>query len=234
MKNLVVSGASRGIGKAIVLHFAQAGWNVAFCSRNMDNLLALRAACEALNAEGKFLAFSCDVSKAEEVKIFAAAAQDFLGTVDVLVNNAGVFLPGHIHEMTDEDFNSMMLTNVYSAFNLTKSLVADMKKLQSGHIFNMSSIAGLMAYPNGGAYNVSKHALTGFSKTLRDELKEYGIRVTGIYPGAVLTDSWAGVDLPENRFMSPEDIAQTIWDIHHLSERTVVEDVVLRPQLGDI
>lgn len=234
MKNLVVSGASRGIGKAIVLHFAQAGWNVAFCSRNMDNLSTLKQTCEAKNPEGNFLAFQCDVSKSEEVKIFAAAAQDFLGTVDVLVNNAGVFLPGQIHAMSDDDFDLIMHTNVYSAFELSKALVPDMKKLNSGHIFNMSSIAGLMAYPNGGAYNVSKHALTGFSKTLRDELKEFSIRVTGIYPGAVLTDSWAGVDLPEERFMSPEDIAQTIWDIHHLSERTVVEDVVLRPLLGDI
>jgi NAD(P)-dependent dehydrogenase (short-subunit alcohol dehydrogenase family) len=234
MKNLVVSGASRGIGKAIVLHFAKAGWNVAFCSRNVDNLNHLKDACEQLNREGRFLGFQCDVSQAEEVKIFAAAAQDFLGSVDVLVNNAGVFLPGQVHEMSDEDFDSMMQTNVYSAFHLSKALIPEMKKYRIGHIFNMSSIAGLMAYPNGGAYNVSKHALTGYSKTLRDELKAYGIRVTGIYPGAVLTDSWAGVDLPEERFMSPEDIAQTIWDIHHLSPRTVVEDIVLRPQLGDI
>jgi hypothetical protein len=98
----------------------------------------------------------------------------------------------------------------------------------------MSSIAGLMAYPNGGAYNVSKHALTGYSKTLRDELKEFNIRVTTIYPGATLTDSWSGVDLPESRFMPPNDIAQSIWDVYQLSDRTVVEDIVLRPQLGDI
>ena len=98
----------------------------------------------------------------------------------------------------------------------------------------MSSIAGLIAYPNGGAYNVTKHALTGYSKTLREELKTFGVRVSTIYPGATLTDSWAEADLPEERLMRPEDIAKSIFDIYGLSDRTVVEDIVLRPQLGDI
>ena len=234
MKNIVVSGASRGIGKAIVLHFAKAGWNVAFCSRSQDKLDALKDELDSLELGGNYLAFACDMSVQEEVKIFAAAATDFLASVDVVVNNAGVFLPGSVHDMNGDDFELMMQTNVSSAFTLTKALVGDMKKTKVGHIFNMSSIAGLMAYPNGGAYNVSKHALTGYSKTLRDELKEFHIRVTTIYPGATLTDSWSSVDLPESRFIPAEDIAQSIWDVYQLSDRTVVEDIVLRPQLGDI
>ena len=234
MNNIVLSGASRGIGKAIALHFAQAGWNVAFCSRSQDKLDSLKKELEKLNPKGSYLAFSCDMSKQDEVEIFAAAAADFLGKVDVLVNNAGVFLPGNVHDMEGKDFELMMRTNISSAFTLTKALVGEMKKYKVGHIFNMSSIAGFMAYPNGGAYNVSKHALTGYSKTLRDELKPFNIRVTTIYPGATLTDSWSGVDIPESRFMPASDIAQSIWDVHQLSNRTVVEDIVLRPQLGDI
>ena len=143
-------------------------------------------------------------------------------------------MPGNVHDMEAADFELMMRTNIISAFTLTKALVGEMKKYKEGHIFNMSSIAGFMAYPNGGAYNVSKHALTGYSKTLRDELKPFNIRVTTIYPGATLTDSWSGVDIPESRFMPASDIAQSIWDVHQLSKRTVVEDIVLRPQLGDI
>lgn len=234
MNNIVVSGASRGIGKAIAVHFAQAGWNVAFCSRSQDKLDSLKIELEKVNATGRFLAFACDMSKQDEVEIFAAAAADFLGSVDILVNNAGVFLPGNVHDMEAADFELMMRTNIISAFTLTKALVGEMKKYKYGHIFNMSSIAGFMAYPNGGAYNVSKHALTGYSKTLRDELKPFNIRVTTIYPGATLTDSWSGVDIPESRFMPASDIAQSIWDVHQLSKRTVVEDIVLRPQLGDI
>lgn len=234
MKNLVISGASRGIGKAIVLHFAKAGWNIAFCSRNSDNLLALEKELEAINPKQKYLAYTCDVAIQAEVKAFGKAAEAFLGNVDVLINNAGVFIPGQVHNLDDAAFELLMLTNVSSAFTLTKTLVGKMMQRKQGHIFNMSSIAGLSAYPNGGAYNVSKHALTGFSKTLRDELKTHGVRVTSVYPGATLTDAWAGVDLPEERFMKPEDIAKSIFDIYALSERTVVEDIVLRPMLGDI
>lgn len=234
MKNLVVSGASRGIGKAIVLKFAQEGWNVAFCSRSETNLKALAKEVENLNPKVKVFYQTCDVENQEEVKAFAEAAQNEFGHFDILVNNAGTFIQGNIHDLNDADFNSMMQINLYSAFTLTKALVGNMKSNKKGHIFNMSSIAGYLAYPNGGAYNVSKHALTGFSKTLRDELKEFGIRVSTIYPGATLTDSWAGAGIPEERFMKAEDIAQTIFDIYNLSDRTVVEDIVLRPQLGDI
>jgi len=234
MKNLIVSGASRGIGRAIALHFASEGWNVAFCSRNINNLLALEKELEGIRPEGKYLAYVCDVSNQKEVKEFAQEAVKFLGDIDILVNNAGIFLPGTVHEMEEETFTTLMRTNVTSAFTLTKAIVGGMKERKKGHIFNMSSIAGLMAYPNGGAYNVTKHALTGYSKTLRDELKTFGVRVSTIYPGATLTDSWAQANLPEERLMRPEDIAKSIYDIYGLSDRTVVEDIVLRPQLGDL
>jgi hypothetical protein len=103
-----------------------------------------------------------------------------------------------------------------------------------GHIFNMCSIASLHAYANGGSYSISKFAMLGFSKSLREELKPHGVKVTSLMPGATLTDSWAGVDLPESRFMKAEDIAQLIFDVYNLSASTVIEEVVLRPVLGDI
>lgn len=234
MKNMVISGASRGIGKAIAQKFAREGWHVAFCSRNLDRLNTLKAELETLNPNGKYLAFVCDVSNQESVRDFAEAAQAFLGEIDIIMNNAGVFIPGNVHDMNVDDFQKIFTTNVTSAFTLTKALIGPMKARKNGHVFNMSSIAGFMSYPNGGAYNVSKHALTGYSKTLRDELKEFGVRVSTIYPGATLTDSWAAAELPEERLMRPEDIAKSIYDIYMLSDRTVVEDIVLRPQLGDI
>ena len=234
MKNIVISGASRGIGKAIALKFASEGWNVAFCSRSAEKLLALEKELEAVNPEGKYLAFVCDVSDQEAVRDFAKASSEFLGEVDIIMNNAGVFIQGNVHDMDANDFQQMMLTNLTSAFTLTKALIGPMKERKSGHVFNMSSIAGYLAYPNGGAYNVSKHALTGYSKTLRDDLKEFGVRVSTSYPGATLTDSWAQANLPEERLMRPEDIAKSIYDIYQLSDRTVVEDIVLRPQLGDV
>jgi hypothetical protein len=98
----------------------------------------------------------------------------------------------------------------------------------------MCSIASLHAYANGGSYSISKFALLGFSKALREELKPHNVKVTSLMPGATLTDSWAGVDLPESRFMRADDIAQLIFDVYNLSDSTVIEEVVLRPVLGDI
>jgi hypothetical protein len=98
----------------------------------------------------------------------------------------------------------------------------------------MCSVASIMAYGNGGSYSISKFALLGFSKSLREELKPYNIKVTAVLPGATLTDSWGGVDLPESRFSKPEDIADLIYSITQISKNSVVEELVIRPQLGDI
>jgi len=92
----------------------------------------------------------------------------------------------------------------------------------------------MSAYNNGSSYSISKFAMQGFTKSLRNEMKEFAIRVTGVLPGATLTDSWSGVDFPEERFIRPEDVAKSIVDIFSLSDRTVVEEIILRPQLGDI
>lgn len=234
MKNIVVSGASKGIGRAIVLYFAQKGFNVAFCSRNEENLLKLKEEILKINSEAIVLAIKADVSKIKELHFFAEIVKANFNKIDVLVNNAGVFLQGNLIDMEFDDFDTVLKTNLYSAFILTQEFTPLFKNQNNGYIFNISSIAGLEAYKNGGAYNVSKHALTGFSKTLRNELKDFNIKVSTVYPGATLTDSWAGVDLPENRFIPADDIAKTIFNIYSLSDRTVVEDIVLRPQLGDI
>jgi short-subunit dehydrogenase len=151
-----------------------------------------------------------------------------------LINNAGVFLPGKVHDEEDGILEKTMQTNLYSAYYLTQKLVPSMMAKRNGYIFNMCSVASIKAYPNGGSYSVSKFALLGFSKCLREELKEYNIKVTSILPGATLTDSWSGTDLPESRFSKSEDIADLIYSITQLSAFSVVEDLVIRPQLGDI
>jgi short-subunit dehydrogenase len=112
--------------------------------------------------------------------------------------------------------------------------VPTMKTIHKGHVFNMCSIASIKAYPNGGSYAISKFALLGFSKVLREELKEYGVRVTAVLPGATRTASWDGIDLPEDRFMRAEDVAETVFSAYSISERSVVEEIIIRPQLGDI
>ena len=130
-----------------------------------------------------------------------------LAVPEVLVNNAGVFLPGMIETEVDGALEHMINTNLYSAYHLTRSLMPEMKRLKKGYIFNMCSIASIKAYANGGSYGISKFALYGMTKVLREELKEFNIKVTAVLPGATLTASWEGVDLPEERFIKVEDIA---------------------------
>ncbi len=128
----------------------------------------------------------------------------------------------------------MLDANLMSAYHLSRKIIPVMMKQGKGHIINMCSIASLKAYANGGAYSISKFALAGLTKNLREELKPYNIRVSGIYPGATYTDSWAFSGLPEERFVKAEDVAQAVYTIAHLSPSAVVEDIVIRPVKGDI
>jgi short-subunit dehydrogenase len=123
---------------------------------------------------------------------------------------------------------------LYSAYYTSRGIAPGMREAKSGHIFNMCSIASIKAYPNGGSYAISKFAMLGLSKMLREELKEFGVRVTSVLPGATLTASWEGTDLPNERFMDPQDVAEVVWGAYGLSKRSVVEEILIRPQLGDL
>ena len=153
---------------------------------------------------------------------------------DVLVNNAGLFEPGSVHNEPEGTLESQLAINVSSAYHLTRTLLPAMMKRRSGHIFNMCSIASLDAYDNGGSYSISKFAIHGFSKNLREEMKPHNIKVTSVFPGAVLTDSWEGFDNSSKRIMEAEDIAKMVFACTQLSSAACVEEIVIRPQLGDL
>ncbi|MEO6220219.1 MAG: SDR family oxidoreductase, partial [Ginsengibacter sp.] len=128
----------------------------------------------------------------------------------------------------------MIEVNLYSAYHLTRALLPSMMKKNHGHIFNMCSIASLQAYNNGGAYSISKYALMGFSKNLREEMKPYNIKVTSVYPGAVYTSSWEGSGIDPSRILEVNDIADMIYAASQLSPQACIEDIVIRPQAGDL
>ncbi|MBN3521890.1 SDR family oxidoreductase [Algoriphagus lutimaris] len=232
-KSILVTGGTKGIGRAIIERFANEGFDVITCARNEEELAALRVSLEENHALIHVLAVKADLSKKEEVLDFAEKVKAF-GVPDVLVNNTGVFLQGTILGEPEGNFELMMNTNLYSAYYLTRALIDGMVARKSGHIFSMGSIAGLTAYANGGSYAISKWAMLGMTKCLREELKNDHIKVTSILPGATYTASWEGVDLPEERFMKAEDVAESVWSAYNLSPQTVVEELVIRPQLGDI
>jgi short-subunit dehydrogenase len=234
MKNIVITGGSKGIGRAIALKFAADGFAVAVCARNPADLKKLKDEVVDIAPAANHIFQPCDMADSAQVKEFAKHVNDHWHKVEILVNNAGTFLPGQIINEAEGTLEKLIGTNLYSAYHITRALVPGMIKLQHGHIFNMCSIASLHAYANGGSYSISKFALLGFSKSLREELKPHNVKVTSLMPGATLTDSWAGVDMPESRFMKAEDIGKIIFDIYSLSDSTVVEEVVLRPLPGDI
>ncbi|MCW3462486.1 SDR family oxidoreductase [Chitinophaga nivalis] len=232
--NAVITGASKGIGKAIAERLAQEGFNVAICARNADTLAAARADIQAKNPNVTVLAEIVDMGEEAQVLAFAAKIKNTFSTVDILVNNAGIFIPGAIHQEEAGLLEKLMAVNVYSAYHLTRALLPVMLPQKNGHIFNMCSTASYKAYPNGGSYSITKYALLGFSKNLREEMQPYNIRVTAVSPGPTLTASWDGFEAAPDRMMPPEDIANVIWSAWSLARQTVIEEIVLRPMLGDI
>lgn len=233
-KLAVITGGTKGIGKATVEKFLKEGFDVVTCARNQQNLTDVMGEMKAAYPEAKFWAEQADLSKKSEVNVFAATIKALDRPVDVLLNNTGVFIPGAIHDEDEGNLELMMETNLYSAYYLTRALVPDMVARKSGHVFTTGSIAGIQAYAGGGSYSISKFALLGFTKALREDMKPHGVRVTSILAGATYTSSWEGSDLPEDRFMKASDIADAIYGTYALSDNTVVEEIILRPQLGDI
>jgi len=232
-KLAVISSGTKGIGRASVEKFYHNGFDIITCARSEEDLEALKSSLMA-DGKGEIHVQAADMSIKAEVLKFAAFVKTLGRPVDVLLNNTGLFIPGAVHEEAEGSLEKMIETNLYSAYYLTRDLIGGMKSRKEGHIFTTGSIAGIQAYDNGGSYSISKFALLGFTKAIREEMKPFGVRVTSILPGATLTASWEGVELPADRFMKPEDIADAIYGAHALSKQTVVEEIILRPQLGDI
>ena len=231
--NIVITGAARGIGKAIASKFAVEGHTLFLCARNIDTLQKTADELKKLHPTAEIHVMKADLSDKVQTEKFSNFCLQ-IGTPDVLINNAGGFTPGNILDEPDGSLENMINNNLYSAYYLTKYLAPKMKTNGSGHIFNICSVAGLQAYNGGGSYSISKFAMNGFSQNLRHELKEHNIKVTAIFPGAVFTDSWQGFDNSSNRIMEPTDIAEMIFTCTKMSPAAVPEEIILRPQLGDL
>ena len=231
---VIVTGGTKGIGKACVERFLEEGCDVITCSRDEKDLLSLHQELKVRFSSSALYYQVADLSDRQSVSDFIAFIHSFKRPIEALINNTGVFIPGQVHNETEGTLEKTIETNVYSAYHLSRGVLPNMMEQKRGHIFNMCSTASIVGYPNGGSYCISKFALYGMSKVLREEMKPHGIKVTAILPGATLTNSWAGTDLPTDRFMDSKDVAEAIWSTFSLSPRTVVEEILIRPQLGDI
>jgi 3-oxoacyl-[acyl-carrier protein] reductase len=212
----VVTGAGRGIGRAIALRFAAEGADVVCVSRTAEN--AEKVAAEVRGLGRRAWAHAVDVANAAEVDDFAAKALAETGRVDILVNNAGLTRDGLLVRMSDADWDAVLDTNLKGAFLMTKAFTRAFLKQRSGRVLNVASIAGLMGNAGQANYAASKAGLIGFTKSVARELASRGITVNALAPGFIDTDMTAGLSpefraevlkgIPLGAFGQPEDIAQ--------------------------
>jgi short-subunit dehydrogenase len=231
--SVLITGASRGIGKAVAEVFAANNHDLFLSSRSE---VALYKAMEDLQTNYPSISIKAkafDLTDKQQAKDLGDWCLNF-AVPDILVNNAGLFEPGSTYNEPEGTLESQLAINVSGAYHLTRTLLPQMMVRRSGHIFNICSIASLAAYKNGGAYSISKFAMYGFSKNLREEMKPHNIKVTAVHPGAAYTDSWEGFDNSSKRIMEAGDIAKMIYASTQLSAAACVEDIVMRPQLGDL
>jgi NADP-dependent 3-hydroxy acid dehydrogenase YdfG len=231
---VLITGASQGIGATTARVFAAElpGIRLALVARNKKNLAISARTCRELGATAEI--FPCDVSNEKAVASMARAVTRAFGTVDVLINNAGKFVAATFLKTSTADFDALIAINLRGLFLVSKAFIPGMVRRGRGDVFNMSSIAGLQAYQSGAAYCAAKFGVTGLSAVMRNELKDRGVRVCCVHPGATWTESWRKSGAKKERLMPAEDIARAMLGVYRLGRNTVVEEIVLRPQLGDL
>jgi 3-oxoacyl-[acyl-carrier protein] reductase len=224
----LVTGAGRGIGAAIARKLASLGAAVVLCGRTMNSLQATASAIS--NAGGRAEPMECDVTRLESVQNLASRVEQTYGTLNILVNNAGVgAFSGPLHQLTPEAWDKVLNTNLRGVFYCIRSFAPMMIRAGKGHIVNISSIAGKNALPNGAAYAASKWGLNGLSYSVAEELRGHGIRVAVVCPGSVDTELSPHTGKDSKKMLKPEDVAHVIEMLVTQSPQSFASEVVLRP-----
>ncbi|PHN02075.1 SDR family NAD(P)-dependent oxidoreductase [Flavilitoribacter nigricans] len=231
---VLITGATKGMGRAIAFRFARAGMDIAVTARTESDVNDLKQALQNDFPDIDILALAADVSSSDDIDRLAERIRKEWGTLDLLVNNAGIFLQDNLLTEPESNLDRSLQVNVYGPYRLCRELVPLMIDAGKGHIINICSVASKISFPNAGSYVISKHALLGLTRALRMELKEKHVKVTALMPGATWTASWEGADIPKERIMPVEDIAEAVFAVWSMGPSTVVEEMQLRPQLGDV
>ncbi len=237
---IIITGAGKGIGRAIALDFATASQThhnfeplLILVSRTLSDLDTVAAECRAFGATTDI--FEADIADMAQIDRLVCTTLERYGTIDCLVNNAGVGRFKPFTELTEDDYEYTMATNLKGTFFLTQKVFPVMEQKRSGHIFFITSIAAETAFKSSSLYSMSKFGQKGFLEAIRLYAKSCNVRITNVMPGAVHTPMWG--EVPEEMkavMMRPEDISGPLVNAYLLPQRTSVEELVIRPVCGDI
>ena len=230
--SVLITGASQGIGRSIAITFASlTDRPLLLLARNKRNLEVTRKLCiEAGSTTVKIL--RCDATSAYELK--KLRIPDGIPNPGIIVNNAGSYLYKPLADTTDEEFRMQVDTNLFTAVNIVNRFLTELKQLDHALIVNICSVASLRGLDDSGAYAASKHALLGYTRSLREELKETNVAVTAINLGQTHSPSWNQSEISPDRLINPTDVASLIVSISNLSVRSTVEEMTIQPQNGRV
>lgn len=223
----IITGGTKGIGRAIAFKFASEGFDLAICARTESDLMAL--AEELKSYDVQVLVFKADFSQKEQVLSFCDFVLSHWIEIDVLVNNVGVFCPVNFLEESFENFEKQLSTNLSASYYTSKIFGNKMKLAQKGHIFNIVSVNSLKNQQQGRSYGVTKSAMLSLNDVTREQLAPFKVKVTAILPGETFTNSWAGTEILEERFVQATEIAEMISSIYKLGPNTQVDELIIKP-----
>jgi short-subunit dehydrogenase len=231
-KNAIVTGASTGLGKHLSIELSQNNYHVFLIARNIEKLEIVKE--NILDSGGDCSIFAADISNDNDVDKISEVV-DKIAQVDVLVNNAGIGIFNKIENTSVDEWDKHISVNLRGSFLMSKMVVPNMKKNKSGKIVFINSVAGLHPYPYSSAYVASKFGLTGFSSSLREELRESNIKVLSYHPGAIDTPFWnnSKTDFPRTEMLSSKDVAESIVSSILAKKNIVHEQVIIRRTAGD-
>ena len=233
LKLAFITGATKGIGRSTAITFANAGWDLILLSRNMESLERLKS--ELLTSNSKISLVKCDLSNSKEIDNCVKEAIEIYGCPSVLINNAGCAFNGSLVEMDLSQWEQTMQINLTSVFQLCRSIVPQMRK-NGGLVINVSSHASYNAFPQWGAYCISKSALAMFTKCLREEERSNSIRACTITLGSVNTPLWdsesINADFDRTSMLSSSEVSDTILYMAEKPESQLIEDLTLMPSGG--
>lgn len=225
---VIVTGASRGIGRGIATVLAREGFELGLLARSEEALRALQQEILAGGA-GNCHIHACDLRHERDAEFAVGTLIEFLRGVDALINNAGTVIRKGIFDITPDEFRRMIETNVNGLFYATRTVLPFMRDQGHGHIINVSSISGKMPLAGGSAYAASKFAVTGFSQSLFQEVRDYGIKVTTLYPGSVDSKSHRQGPADGSWKVRPEEVGQACRDVLRTSSGTLISELEIRP-----